>query len=275
MTLEFDALLDSATHRSAQNSPLDRWAATKEKWLAENGAGGFRAETRGSVLELSILGVIGDRWWDDDAVSAKAIKRKLDDAGDVKTIRVLINSPGGDAFDGLAVQSLLKRHPARVEVEILGWAASAASIIAMAGDSISMHEGSMLMVHEAWTCACGNAKDFRSAAETLDKLNSSMLDVYARRTGRSREELSPIVSAETWMTSHEAVEAKFADAVIVGSEPEPAKDTKAKTKARAHSSSPALVAATPDHRALLNQIERGRRAREGAPSAIRNLKPAR
>lgn len=182
------------------------------------------------VLELTMLDIVGEDWWTGGGITSKRVQEKLAANPKAKTIKILLNSPGGDAFEGLAIQALLKRHGARVEVEIVGLAASAASVIAMAGDSIAMHEGSLFMVHEPWTWAVGDASEMRTTAEFLDKVNASALDVYERRTGRARADLAKIVNDETWMTAHEAVQEKFATSVIEGAAPEPA----AKARAAAH-----------------------------------------
>jgi ATP-dependent protease ClpP protease subunit len=176
----------------------------------------------GETLELTMLDVVGEDWWTGGGITSKRVQEKLAANPKAKTIKILLNSPGGDAFEGLAIQALLKRHGARVEVEIVGLAASAASVIAMAGDSIAMHEGSLFMIHEPWTFAVGDAGEMRTTAEFLDKVNSSALDVYERRTGRARSEIAKLVNDETWMTAHEAVQEKFATSVIEGAAPEPA-----------------------------------------------------
>lgn len=209
---------------SAYEQDLRRWIANNrdQRGLEVN------AKADGEV-EISMLDVIGEDWWTGGGITAKSVKARLDANPNAKVIRVLLNSPGGDVFEGLAIRSLLKRSGARVEVEVLGWAASAASVIAMAGDTIAMHEGSMMMVHKAWTIAIGDDSDMRATADFLGKINDSIVDIYERRTGRARDEVVEMVAAETWMTAHDAVEQKFADSVIVGED----KPAKGKTKARA------------------------------------------
>lgn len=185
------------------------------------------------TLELVMLDIIGEDWWTGGGITSKKVQEKLSGMPKAKTVKVLLNSPGGDAFEGLAIQALLRRHGGRVEIEVVGLAASAASIIAMAGDTIAMHEGSLMMVHEPWTFAIGNASEMRTAAEFLDKVNASGLDVYTRRTGRARDEVAALVAAETWMTAHEAVQQNFATSVIEGAEPERATAPKARAAAQA------------------------------------------
>lgn len=166
------------------------------------------------VLELNMLDVIGRDYWTGGGITSKAVKATLDSNKDARTIKVLMNSPGGDAFEGLAIQNLLKRTGARIEFEIIGLAASAATVIAMAGDTITIHEGAMFMIHEAWTWDVGNKRDLRETASFLEKVDGSIVDIYARRTGRTADEITPLVEATTWMTAHEAVTEKFATSVI-------------------------------------------------------------
>lgn len=132
----------------------------------------------------------------------------------VETINLRINSPGGSVFDGIAMYNALVSHKARVVTHVEGFAASIASIIAMAGDEIVMHEGSTMMIHKPWTMAMGDANDFRKEAEVLDKLEGSLIDIYEGRTGKSREELQGMLEAETWFNAKEAVEAGFADKLL-------------------------------------------------------------
>lgn len=180
----------------------------------------------GGVLELSIMDVIGESFWF-EGITAKNVKRALDAAPNVSLIKVLINSPGGYTSDGHAIMSLLKRHSARVEVEVLGEMASAATTVSMAADHIAMHEGSYSMIHQAAGGAFGFASDIRQAFEALEMLNETIIDVYTARCGRTRDEVSEAVMRTTWFSAKEAVEWGLADEVIPAKarpvpEPEPA-----------------------------------------------------
>lgn len=179
------------------------------------------------TLELSMLDIIGEDWWTGGGITSNKVKTQLDAHKDAKTIKVLMNSPGGDAFEGLAIQSLLKRTGARIEIEIVGLAASAATVIAMAGDSIAIHEGALFMIHPAWTFAMGNKSDLRKTADFLEKVDGGILDIYARRTGRPADEITPLFEATTWMTAHEAVDEQFATEVIAAKS---GSDSKGKAK---------------------------------------------
>ena len=163
-----------------------------------------------NAAEILIYDVIGEDFWG-EGVSGKGVKKQLDDLGEISDISVRINSPGGNVWDGLTIYNLLKEHPAEVHVHIDGIAASAASFIAMSGDLISMGEGSMMMVHNPWSLAIGEANDLRKAADMLDKVGSQLVDIYTRRTGNKRDAVVDWMDAETWFTDSEAVENGFAD----------------------------------------------------------------
>src|SRR5690606_11960490 len=135
------------------------------------------AAIKDSDTTISILDVIGEDFWTGSGVTANRISAALRSIGN-KDIIVRINSPGGDMFEGIAIYNLLRAHPARVTVEVLGWAASAASIIAMAGDDIRMGLGSFMMVHNAWGVVIGNRHDMRDAATLFDRFDAALADIY-------------------------------------------------------------------------------------------------
>lgn len=173
-------------------------------------------QTKNSA-EIAIYGTIGSSWWD-ESVSASQFQRDLKALGNIDNITVRINSAGGSVFDGLAIRSQLKNHKAHVTVHVDGWAASIASIIAMAGDKIVMAKGSMMMIHNPRMRGEGEADDFLEIAAFLNKIRDSLVSVYADRTGMTPEELVPLLKAETWMSADEAVTNGFADEVEQGSE---------------------------------------------------------
>jgi ATP-dependent protease ClpP protease subunit len=187
------------------------------KWLdAHKGEGQrqFSAVVNGAELELSILDTIGYDWWTGGGVTAKWVKSKIDANPDVTLVRVLIDSPGGSVFDGVAIHNILKRSKATVEIEVIGEASSAASVIAMAGNTIKMHEGTSMMIHRA-SCMCGGfADDMRTAADALDVITGGIIDVYESRTGRARGDIEAMVKKETWMSARDAVKQGFADEVV-------------------------------------------------------------
>lgn len=131
-----------------------------------------------------------------------------------KTLNVEINSPGGDVFAGLAIYNALKSSGKEIVVKVMGVAASAASLIAMAGDKIVMPKNSFMMVHNPWSFAMGNADELRETANTLDKIGASLKATYASKTGMSDEDLTALLAKDTWLTADEALEMGFATEVI-------------------------------------------------------------
>lgn len=166
-----------------------------------------------SVGELFIFGDIANETWWGDEVTPKQFVEDLQALGDIGTLKVFINSPGGDAFAGQTIHSILRRHPAKVHVHIDGLAASAASIIAVAGDTVTMPTNSMMMIHDAWTIAMGDANEFRKVVEMLDKVKEAIVAAYQHKTDLSAEEISDLMTAVTWMTAEDAVSMGFADEV--------------------------------------------------------------
>lgn len=164
--------------------------------------------------EVYIYGPIeGDPQWFEDEVTPKAFLRDLQDAGDVSTLNMRINSPGGNVFAGQAIHSIIRRHPARTIVTVDGLAASIASVIAMAGDEIVMPVNSMMMIHDPMAPTYGNSAELRKTAETLDSIKGSLVATYRDRTLQTENKISAMMTEETWMTAEEAAELGFADRV--------------------------------------------------------------
>lgn len=158
--------------------------------------------------ELTIYGIIGDSWWE-DSVSASDIDNALKSiSGDIV---ININSPGGDAFDGISIFNRLKRHEGKVTIHVDGWACSAASVIAMAADELIMGLGSMLMIHEASNFVWGTKTDMRKEAEVLEELEEGIIDIYMTKANISREEIRQMVDDETWFSAKRAVEIGLAN----------------------------------------------------------------
>ncbi|MBG4581750.1 Clp protease ClpP [Pseudomonas aeruginosa] len=165
----------------------------------------IKALSRG-VAEILLYDEIGV--W---GITAQQFARELKALGDLSLISLRIHSPGGDVFEGTAIYNLLKNHPARVEAHVDGLAASMASVIAMAADTIYMPENAMMMVHRPWGIQGGEADDMRRYADLLEKIEGTMVAAYMAKTGKSEEEIKSLLKAETWMDGREAVEAGFAD----------------------------------------------------------------
>ena len=172
----------------------------------------FKIKCRGSksrTAEVWLYDDIGDGWF--GGISAQSFKDELQAVGNVDQITVYINSAGGSVFEGTSIYNQLVRHPAKVHVEVDGIAASIASLIAMAGDTISIAENAMMMVHKPYGGGFGTADDMRSVADTLDAIEGQLIDTYTARTGLERDEVAAMVAVETWMTAAEAVNLGFAD----------------------------------------------------------------
>ena len=161
---------------------------------------------------ISIFDIIGQDYWTGDGVTAKRIAGALRTIGDGDVV-VNINSPGGDMFEGLAIYNLLREHPGNVTIKVLGMAASAASIIAMAGDEVQVARAGFLMIHNAWTLAAGNRHDFREFADYLEPFDAAMADVYVARTGLDAKTVATM-DGETWIGGSKAVEQGFADSLL-------------------------------------------------------------
>lgn len=174
-------------------------------------ASGYRVIAKGDdAAEIYIYGVIGGDWFG-EGITAKMVADDLKALGKVKNIDVRINSEGGDVFQGKAIYSLLVENKAKINVKIDGLAASAASFIAMAGDSIEIAEGAFVMIHDAYGVSFGRAEDMRAYADLLDTVNASIIDVYVARTKQSADKIKKWMKDETWMTAKDAVTNGFAD----------------------------------------------------------------
>jgi ATP-dependent Clp protease, protease subunit len=172
----------------------------------------FNAAQTANVLTLEVYDVIGADFFG-DGITASAVSDAIAQAGSHDSVTLRINSPGGDAFEGVAIYNVLKNHGKPVNVCVDGLAASAASIVAMAGDTICMGTGSMMMIHPAQGMAMGDAKAVREFADTLDQVSASIADIYVERTKNSKKAVTDMMNAETWMSAKEAVKNGFATEV--------------------------------------------------------------
>ena len=146
-------------------------------------------------------------------VSAKGFLAELGALPDGTPLALRLNSPGGSVFDAVAIYNAIKRHSGTVTVWIDGIAASAASYIAMAGDEVVMPENAFLMIHDPAGMVMGTATDMRAMADALDKIKGSLLQGYAAKSGRSQEEIAPLMAAETWLDAKDALDLGFADRI--------------------------------------------------------------
>jgi ATP-dependent protease ClpP protease subunit len=173
----------------------------------------FAMKAEESVGEIVIYDAIGKSFWDDEAVTAKDFLDTLAALGDVKTINLRINSPGGDVFDGVAIQNALKKHPATVTAHIDGIAASAASLIAMAANKIIMPANTFMLVHQASGFAYGTADVAKALAADLERIDNSAAATYVARTGQTTDKVMALMKEDRLMDANEAKELGFADEV--------------------------------------------------------------
>jgi len=167
---------------------------------------------------ISVLEPIGMDPWTGEGMTAKRMAGILRSIGAEKDVTVLMNSPGGDLFEGMAIYNLLRDHKGNVTVKVLGIAASAASIIAMAGDEVLIARAGFLMIHDTWVVAVGNRNDLRAIADTLEPFDAAMADIYAARAGGETKAMLKMMDAETWIGGAAAVDQGFADALLPADE---------------------------------------------------------
>lgn len=159
--------------------------------------------------------IVTDEWEDSDT-SAAGFRDALKSLGDVKDINLHINSPGGSVFEGIAIYNMLKQNSAHINVYVDGLAASIASVIAMSGDTIFMPSNAMMMIHNPWTMAIGNANELRKQADDLDHIAQASVQTYLAKAGDKLDEdtLQDLLDNETWLTAQEAVDYGLADEVL-------------------------------------------------------------
>lgn len=185
-------------------------AAAMERWN-----GGIRAAREGDN-SISIFDVIGADYWG-EGVTASRIAGALRSLGGAD-VTVNINSPGGDMFEGLAIYNLLREYEGRVTVKVLGLAASAASVIAMAGDDVQIGRGAFLMIHNCWVYAMGNRHDLAQIAVDMEPFDKAMSDIYQVRSGLDAATVDAMMDGETYIGGSEAVEKGFADSLLSADE---------------------------------------------------------
>ena len=166
-----------------------------------------KAEDESRILELN--GTIAEESWFDDDITPEAFREELNNgSGD---ITVAINSPGGDCVAASRIYSMLRDYPGKVTVKIDGLAASAASVVAMAGDTVQMVPTALMMIHNPSTVAWGDHVDLERAVAMLDEVKESIINAYELKTGLARKALSKMMEEETWMNAKKAIELGFAD----------------------------------------------------------------
>jgi len=195
-------LCPTTLNQKAQNTMKKPWVMTAAK---------------GGELEIRLFDCIGEDFWTGAGTTAKAFSDDLAEAGDIRRIKLLVNSPGGSVWDGLGIYDALLAHPATVRAEVRGLCASIASVVLMAAapGQIAMSPTSTLMVHNPSTLLSGDSNEMRKMADVMDRVKSSMIVAYRRHTTKSVSEISAIMDSESWFTPKEAIAAGFADTITL------------------------------------------------------------
>lgn len=164
------------------------------------------------ITEIDIFGEIGQSWFT-EGITMQTVKDKIQN---LSTPQIILNisSLGGDVDHALAIYDILKMHKAQITSKIIGATASSGTIIALAGDRIEMSENALFLVHNAWTMAVGNAEDLRATAESLDKFDSRIINIYKKKTGKRENTITNLMAEEKWITAEEAKDFGFIDSVF-------------------------------------------------------------
>ena len=182
------------------------------KWVRNKAPDPDEPDKMMETRTLFLNGTIAEESWFDDEVTPALFRSDLENGtGDVT---VWVNSPGGDCFAAAQIYNMLRDYKGKVTVKIDGLAASAASVIAMAGDEVLVSPVSMIMIHNPSTIAMGDTAEMQKAIEMLSGVKDSIINAYQEKTGLSRNKLSKLMDEETWMDAGKAVELHFADGVI-------------------------------------------------------------
>lgn len=172
----------------------------------------FLNEAKDEKRIITLSGVIRKRYWDEDrCIDAKLLRDTLD--GIEEDIIIKLNSPGGDAIEGIEMYNYIKDHPNHITVEVTGLAASAATFLLAGADTVVMNVGTTMMIHEAATLCWGNKGELKKALQMMETIDQSVIDIYTERTGQSAEQITQWMDEEKYFTADEAVAYGFADEV--------------------------------------------------------------
>lgn len=176
----------------------------------------FNLEKKGKTLNIYLYDIIGNYFG--EGVSAKEFAKALEPHADAEQINLYINSPGGIVWDGVSIYNILKRHKANITAYVDGIAASIASLILQAGDERIIADGALVMLHKPWSVVVGNTTDMLNEAVELDKIENSLVDIYAKRSGKTEDEIKGFLTGEngadgTYFDSSEAQAAGLVDSV--------------------------------------------------------------
>lgn len=249
-------------NRDLPSSAMDRWN------------GSIKA-AKSNDNSISVFDVIGADWYG-DGVTASRIAAALRSIGGAD-VTVNINSPGGDMFEGLAIYNLLREYEGKVTVKVLGLAASAASIIAMAGDEVQIGRGAFLMIHNCWVYAMGNRHDLQQIAADMVPFDKAMNDIYGARTGLDAATIDAMMDAETYIGGSDAVEKGFADRLLAADEIADGDDSPAAALRKLDAMLAKTDAPRSERRKLLKALTGGKPGAaaipEGMPGATDEINP--
>lgn len=169
----------------------------------------LEVKNEGDTAHVYLYAAIGG-WW---GVEAETFVKALNDINEGNIV-LHINSPGGDVFDARTISTAIKQHKSVITAQIDGLCASAATYVSAACKSVSMADGGFYMIHEGWTMAVGNKRDLTKTVDLLSKVDDSILNDYARKTGIARDQLTAMMEEETWLSAKEAKEHGFIDSII-------------------------------------------------------------
>lgn len=179
----------------------------------------LRASAQGSIASIDMFGVIGGDFWGDGGITKEQFAKMLDGVGkDVKQVDVRMSSPGGDVFDGRAIANMIQEHPAKFNINVIAEASSIASVIAMAGDTVTMSEGAVMLVHRCYAFTIGNSVELRKLASDLETLDNGFIATYVKKTGMKPQDLMSLMDENRYMNAEEAKSRGFVD-VIAGEKP--------------------------------------------------------
>ncbi|WP_286882064.1 head maturation protease, ClpP-related [Pantoea sp. UBA5037] len=249
-------------NRDLPSSAMDRWNGSIKAAKSDDNS-------------ISVFDVIGADWYG-DGVTASRIAAALRSIGGAD-VTVNINSPGGDMFEGLAIYNLLREYEGKVTVKVLGLAASAASIIAMAGDEVQIGRGAFLMIHNCWVYAMGNRHDLQQIAADMVPFDKAMNDIYGARTGLDAVTIDAMMNAETYIGGSDAVEKGFADRLLAADEIADGEDSPAAALRKLDAMLAKTDAPRSERRKLLKALTGGKPGAaatpEGMPGATDEINP--
>jgi ATP-dependent protease ClpP protease subunit len=266
-----------ARHQQRPEGVSMEWelaARALETWAPNLTASSAMAENT-----ISVYDPIGYDPWTGEGVTVKRIAGALRAIGDTKDVVVNINSPGGDVFEGVAIYNLLRQHKGDVTTRVLGLAASAASLVAMAGDTIEIARSAFMMMHNTWMVVLGNRNDLMEVAQSLEPFDRSMASIYSARSGKTQAETMALMDAETWFGGEAAIESGFADSLLAADQV--TEQARANDRVAAYLLDMALAKAgmpRSERRAMLKEYKetggtRGAAPEGGTPRAVRPTSP--